>query len=157
MVRGSIIAIALTVGLTGCSVDDSGLLLAQVIPADGAVVVDIYYLGGAVRTAGLDAGASLGFSRRSYIYPAGLAGLPENGWHWLHVPLPRSRPIALATQTYGLDTRAAEPELSVALGYEAMTVMAYASSDTSIEYGLAYRPDDPAATTLFNCEGLEGC
>ena len=93
-------------------------------PGNGAVVVDLYYLGGVVRTAEFDAGGALGFSRRSYIYPASLPDLPASGWHWLHVTLPEERPVAWSTASYGIDGTVNAMGGSASLGYEAVTVMA---------------------------------
>jgi hypothetical protein len=142
---------------TACSLDNTGLLAANVTSATGAVVVDIYYLGGVVRTADFDAGATLGFSKRSYVYPEGANGLPEAGWHLLHVPLPAARPVALATESVGLEGSGNAGDVSASIGYEAVTVMASAPAEASIAYRLAYSPREPAITVLSHCEGIEGC
>jgi hypothetical protein len=141
----------------GCSIDNNGVLAAHVTPATGAVVVDLYYVGGVIRTADFDAGGTLGFSQRSYVYPAALPGLPEPGWHWLHVALPDQAPVAWSTESYGLEGSANVAGGSASLGYEALTVMAALPADASVAYRLTYAQDDPAATELSACEGIKGC
>lgn len=154
---GAIVASCLSLVAAGCSVDNTGTLAAHVTPANGAVVVDLYYVGGVVRTADFDAGGALGFSRRSYIYPASLPDLPTPGWHWLHVTLPEERPIAWSSESYGAEGSLTVAGGSISLGYEAVTVMAAVPADADIAYRLAYTQDDPAATELSACEGIKGC
>lgn len=152
-----VLASCLSLMTAGCSIGHTGTLAAHVIPAAGAVVVDLYYLGGVVRTADFDAGAALGFSRRSYIYPAALPDLPAPGWHWLHVMLPDEQPVAWNTESYGLEGSLGAAGGSASLGYEALTVMAALPVDADVAYWLVYSQDDPAATELSACEGIKGC
>lgn len=153
----AVLAACLALLAGGCSVGNTGTLAAHVTPATGAVVVDLYYLGGVARTAEFDAGGALGFSRRSYIYPASLAGLPAPGWHWLHVTLPEEQPVAWSTASYGLDGTINAAGGSMSLGYEATTVMVAVPVGADVAYRLAYSQADPAATELSGCQGVKGC
>ena len=140
-----------------CTIDNHGLLAANVTEATGAVVVDIYAVGGVLRTNAFDAGGSLGYSHRSYVYPATASGLPEAGWHWLGVALPATRPVAFTSRIVGLDAGKIASEVGGSVGYQSVTVMASVPENESVAYSLDYRPDDPAATILSNCEGMPGC
>jgi hypothetical protein len=153
----AIVASCLSLSAAGCSIGNTGTLAAHVTPAIGAVVVELYYVGGVVRTADFDTGGTLGFSRRSYVYPASLPDLPAPGWHWLHVTLPDEQPVAWSTKSYGLEGSVTVAGGSASLGYEAVTVMAAVPADADVAYRLAYSQDDPAATELSACEGIKGC
>lgn len=74
--------------LSGCSTE-SGLLIADVHRTEGAWVVAIEGFGATVRTVADDAGLTLGYDRRTYVYPERIDDPPPQGRHFFFVRLPR--------------------------------------------------------------------
>jgi hypothetical protein len=68
--------------LVGCAVGNRGLVLAEVTPAQGGWVVDVYGLGALLRPAlDDDSGLGIGFSRRSYLFASNEVPATRSGWH----------------------------------------------------------------------------
>lgn len=60
--------------LSSCSSGHYGLVSAEVIDTEGARLVEVETFGADVRTLAADAGFTLGWGRRVYIYPSGTLG-----------------------------------------------------------------------------------
>jgi len=146
------VSVAVFGATAACTIDNVGLLAAYQTHADGAVVIDVYSVGGDLRTSGGDAGLSAGAVRRSYVFSSDGVPPADDGWHFLTYPLPPSDPVALNATVIGLDVRAAAPEPGITLGYRATTVLARVAADQSVTQELAYWPDDPKRTRLRICK-----
>jgi hypothetical protein len=87
---------------SGCTIENYGATAARVSKSETAIVYDVYALGGQVRTRTDDAGLSLGYTKRSYVFAVPSEGGPSEGWHYFHVPLPDRPALALHLVTVGL-------------------------------------------------------
>ena len=148
---------ALAVALSGCSIDGYGLIAASVVQADGAYVVQTYSLGANVRTRADDAGASLGASKRSYVFPLASSEKLAAGWHWLWISLPSRSSLIQRAETIGVDLRSMFPGPSVDVGYSETTILARVDNDLSATMRLTYRSGAPELTRLQYCEGPKPC
>jgi hypothetical protein len=122
----------------GCAVGEVGALHANVTHADGAVVVEIAGHGLWLRGRDGDAGLSLGYSRRVYVFPADAAGLPAEGRHLFAVALPEAASVAAHSETYGLELRAAAAELSLTVGVASHTQLALIDAEEAVAYRLRF-------------------
>lgn len=151
--------LALTSALpaAGCAVNTVGFVAADVIKTKGAYVWSVEVVGGQLRTSAQDGGMTLGYTRRTYVYPDSIPSPPEPGRYFGYVLLPDEPAIAMDHRTLGLEARANEIEFGVTLGLKSTTVLAQVPDDTSIAYTLAFAPDRPAETRLDYCIGSESC
>ncbi len=145
-------ALPLLTLLAACSVDGTGLSAARVSPADGAVVVELYALGAALRLQPGDQGLSLGGSRRTYIFPLAEAPALRPGWHYFLIDLPAVQPVALHGTSYGLDLSAMPQQTALNLGFSDIVVLADAPADAALLMQLSYQPDRPETTRLSYCQ-----
>lgn len=143
--------------LSACAIDNYGLLAANVTHADGAIVIDVYTVGGQLRTAAADPGLTIGGSKRSYVFARDAGESPAPGWHYFRVPLPGTLPVALDSRSLGLDIRSAAPNFDVALGYHETTVLTRAASDSNDAWQLSYRPFEPWLTRFQRCNEEFSC
>jgi hypothetical protein len=144
--------------LSGCALNNFGLLAARATRADGAIVVDVYGVGGYLRTTSDDPGITVGWTRRSYVFRENLDQLPNPGWRYFFVSKPADGAIAQDTRTVGLDLSLAAPEWKATFGYKASTIfISRADSEPDRFIQLFYRPSHPAETQLKYCEGQSQC
>ena len=143
--------------LTGCTVANYGTTAARVTHADGALIVDVFAVGGQLRTRSDDPGLSLGFARQSYVFPLPEPTAPAPGWYYFHVPLPDRPAVALDLRTAGLDVQTMRSSFGFTLGYRASTVLARVQSDRDMVLQIHYVPSDPKVTVLLYCEGTLEC
>jgi hypothetical protein len=148
--------IVLFLWLGGCS-STSGLLIADVIRAEGAWVVAIEGCCASLRTVASNAGLTLGYDRRTYVYPIKIDDPPAEGRHYFVVPLPRERPVAVNTRAIGIDVRATGIDLGLTLGYRDATLLARAPSGDSVYMRLHFIADDVGGTRLIYCPEEDPC
>jgi hypothetical protein len=153
--RSVLIACAL-LALSGCAVDNVGLLASRVTSAEGAWVVDVYSAGAYLHTRADDPGLQLGASRRSYVFDKRDEHELTPGWHYFTAPLPDRPSYARDSRSYGLDTTFARNDMSFTLGLRATTVMARVAADDSQFWRLTYAPAHPAMTKLEIQESVGG-
>lgn len=149
-------AFNILLAISGCA-SNSGLLIADVIRAEGSWVVTVEGCCATLRTAAGDGGLSVGYDRRSYVYPLQIDDPPSEGRHYLWVQLPREAPLAFNNRLIGLDIRATGIDLGLTLGYRNATVLARLSSADAVYMRLRFAPDAPSATRLIYCEGDVPC
>jgi hypothetical protein len=143
---------------SGCAVNGVGSVVANVTVAKGGRVVDLYSLGGHLRTWEAEPGFSVGYSRRSYIYSCG----PQRqecipaGWYYFNVPN-LSRAVARNVENVGLDIFVARPLFGVTLGYQTMTVMVILPIEKKTTMRLRYISGKPEATIVDICEEGQIC
>lgn len=142
--------------LGGCS-SGSGLLLADVTHAEGAWVVAIEGFGASLLTIAGDSGLTLGYDRRTYVYPRKIDDPPPEGRHYFYVPLPRTAPLALNKRAIGLDLRTTGIDLGLTLGYRDTTLLAWVASNDSVYMRLHFIADQPDATRLSYCHEDDPC
>ena len=142
----------LMAGLPACSVDGYGLSAARVSPADGAVVVELYALGAALRLQPGDQGLALGGSRRTYIFPLAEAPALRPGWHYFLTDLPAVQPVALHGTSYGVDFSAMPQQTALNLGFSDIVVLADTPADAALKMQLSYQSDRPETTRLSYCQ-----
>lgn len=141
---------------SGCAVDGIGLVAGQVYRADGAVVTRVHVLGGHLRTLDGDAGASLGYGRRTYVHalhPASDA--PRTGWHVFAVPLPEEPWVAVHARSVGLALDTLGGRISGTAGLIDSTVVRAPDGDAGGIVHLDLQPSAPVHTTLTACLGPE--
>lgn len=146
----------LIVLLSGCSTA-SGLLVADVYRTEGAWVVVIEGLGATVRTLADDAGLTLGYERRIYVYPETSDDLPSEGRHHWSVRLPKKPALARNTRTIGLELRTSGVDLGITLGYRDASLLAHVPVGESIYMRLSFLPDDARTTRLTYCPEEDPC
>jgi hypothetical protein len=127
------------------------------LEADGARVIVVRGYGVQLRGAPIDTGLTLGYSRRTYVYPETTPDLPDPGQYYLWVPQPRSAPVAWDGRAIGLDVRMAGSNLGITLGFRGAAVFAEVPEDETVYYRLRFVPDDPASTLLRFCRGEDAC
>lgn len=142
--------------VSGCSTG-SGLLIADVYRTEGAYVVTMEGFGVTMRTVAEDAGLTLGYDRRSYVYPQRIDDPPEEGRHYFFVPLPKRAPVAVSTRAVGMDLRASSVEFGLTLGYRDTSLIALVPATESLYMRLRFLPDDVSATRLTYCPEEEPC
>ncbi len=142
--------------LSGCSTA-SGLLVADVYRTQGAWVVDIQGFGATMRTLADDAGLTLGYERRVYVYPETTEDLPAEGRHHWSVRLPNKPALAGNVCVIGLDVRTSGVDLGFTLGYRDASLLAHVPEGESLHMRLSFLPGDPRATRLTYCPEEDPC
>jgi hypothetical protein len=143
--------------VSSCTIDNYGATAARISKSESALVFDVYAIGGQLRTRADDAGLSLGYTKRSYVFAPPSDGGPSEGWHYFHVPLPDQPAVALNLTTVGLDLRAVRSAVGLALGYRASTILAQVDRDSHVVLVIRYKPSEPEITRLHYCEGRTEC
>ncbi len=154
--RPLITSLCLCVWLASCSAS-SGLLFADVTRAKGAWVVDIKGCCASLRTVADDAGVSLGYDRRIYIYPIQIGDPPREGRHYFTVQLPQQAPVALNNRAIGVDVRATGLDLGITLGYRDTTLLARVPDGESVLMQLHFIAGQPNKTRLTYCKEEDPC
>lgn len=142
------IGITALLALNACSAGQYGLLRADVQQVEGARLVAVDTLGADMRTVKADAGVTLGWGRRIYIYPDGTPDLPQPGAYLFAIPLPAEPPLAWDVCSLGLDLRTSSLELGAVFGWRASTVLVHAPADSSLSFRLFFDSTNPGATRL---------
>lgn len=140
--------------LSGCAWGEDGALYADVTSADGGVVVEVTAAGLWLRQRSEDAGLSLGWSRRTYLFPAEAPGLPASGRHFLTLSLPRESSVASDVRTWGLEVRAVAPELAISIGVIGRTVLARVGLDDSVAYAVEFDTRNPERTKFRRLDDI---
>lgn len=128
-----------------CAIDNRGAVAAQVHRGDGAWVIDVYSVGGAIRPDPEDPGALLGLGRRSYVFDLRDSDQLRPGWHFFSADMPERRPVAIDSWTLGTELGLAG-EVSLSAGYISVTRLAAIGPDDSVAFALDYSPQAPAMT-----------
>jgi hypothetical protein len=143
--------------VAGCAPGAAGLVSGEVVEADGARVIVVRGYGLQLRAEPSDAGLTLGYARRTYVYPDTTPGFPERESYWFWVPQPASPPVAWAGEAIGLDLRAAPSIWGITLGFRGAAVLAQLPAGETVYRRLHFAPDDPASTRLRYCRGETEC
>lgn len=157
MTRSSFLAMAIAASVAGCAPGAAGLVRGDVVEADGARVIVVRGYGLQLRAEPSDAGLTLGYARRTYVYPDTTPGFPEPRTYWFWVPQPDTPPVLWAGEAYGLDLRAAPSSWGITLGFRGAAVLAQVPAGETVYRRLRFQPDDPAATLLRYCRGEAEC
>jgi len=141
---------------TGCAVDDTGLLAAQVVQGDGGYAVTVHSLGLHLNTREETRGLSVGYQQTTYVFPDAGAP-PAEGWYFWRAPLPDRLAVSTQQQTAGVALDLSE-DIGITLGYRARTVMARIPADSDVVLHLAIDYADLASLDLsFDCQGGSQC
>jgi hypothetical protein len=151
------VTVALVCGIPGCAPGIMGLVSGDVLDADGARVIVVRGYGVQLRGAPSDAGLTLGYARRTYVYPSTTPDLPVPGQYYFWMPQPTAAPVAWEGKAIGFDVRMAGINLGITLGFRATAVLAQVPDDQTVYYRLRFVPDDPASTLLRFCRGEHEC
>lgn len=149
--------IAILSGVAGCAPGTAGLVSGDVLDANGARVIVVRGYGVQLRGAPIDAGLTLGYARRTYVYPGTTPELPDPGRYYFWVPQPQTSPVAWDGEAIGLDLRIASPAVGITLGFRGTSVMAYVPAGEAVVYSLRFMPDEPASTRLRYCKEDDAC
>ena len=141
----------------GCAVDNFGFVAGEISQGNGAWVADLYTIGGQVRTRADDPGFTFGVQRRSYVLADEDENTPAPGWYYFHVPLPKTRAIALDTRSLGLEVRVPGTEVSLSVGLRSTTLLAHLPADHNGILALRYAPAKPSDTYLAICARIVQC
>ena len=95
--------VAIVSGVAGCAPGIAGLVAGDVLDADGARVIVVRGYGLQLRGEPSDAGLTVGYARRTYVYPDTTPELPEPGRYYFWVPQPETSPVAWDGTAIGLD------------------------------------------------------
>jgi hypothetical protein len=148
---------AIVSGVTACAPGSAGLVSGDVLEADGARVIVVRGYGLQLRGAPMDAGLTVGYARRTYVYPNTTPELPSPGRYYFWVPQPATAPVAWDSRAIGLDLRVTSPAVGVTLGFWGSSVLARVPAGETVFYRLRFLPDEPASTRLRYCEGDDAC
>ncbi|HXV24198.1 MAG TPA: hypothetical protein VED46_08055 [Alphaproteobacteria bacterium] len=149
--------VAIVSGVAGCAPGIAGLVAGDVLEADGARVIVVRGYGVQLRGAPSDSGLTLGYARRTYIYPNTTPEMPDLGRYRFWVPQPATAPVAWYGQAIGLDVRTAAGNVGITLGFRGTAVFARVPEGQTAYYRLRFLPDDPASTLLRFCRGEDEC
>jgi hypothetical protein len=155
-VAASWFAAAIQYWLTGCT-SATGLLVADVERSDGALIVAVSGLGATMRTVPTDAGFSIGYERRVYVYPEAIDWVPAEGRRYFYLRLPDPAPVASSARVVGLDLRTSSPEFGLTVGYREMTSVTPISAGDSVYIHLVFVPDEKGSTRLTYCREESPC
>jgi hypothetical protein len=136
---------AIVSGGMGCALGTAGLVSGDVVEADGARVIVVRGYGVQLRGASIDAGLTLGYARRTYVYPDTTPELPDPGRYYFWVPQPQTSPVAWDGEAIGLDLRIASPAVGITLGFRGTSVMAHVPAGEAVVYSLRFTRVDTAA------------
>lgn len=148
---------ALICSVASCAPGAAGLVAGDVLEADGARVIVVRGYGVQLRGAPINSGLTLGYARRTYVYPENTPDLPNPGQYYFWVPQPPTAPVAWDGQATGLDVRMASSSLGITLGFRGAAVLARVPAGKTVFYSLRFIPDKPASTRLRYCEGDDAC
>ena len=148
---------AIAASVAGCAPGAAGLVRGDVVEADGARVIVVRGYGLQLRAEPSDAGLTLGYARRTYVYPEATPGFPGPGPFWFWVPQPDTPPVLWAGEAYGLDLRTAPSSWGLTLGFRGAAVLAQVPAGETVYRRLRFMPDDPASTLLRYCRGEAEC
>jgi hypothetical protein len=148
---------AVASAVAGCAPGSAGLVSGEVLDADGARVIVVRGYGLLVRGEPTDAGLTLGYARRTYVYQESATGIPEAASYVFWVPQPQIPPVAWAGEAIGLDLRASTSSWGITLGYRGTAVFAQVPAGDTVRRRLRFMPDDPASTQMRYCRGEDEC
>lgn len=143
--------------ISGCAINNYGLLAARVTHVDGAMVVDVYGIGGYLRTWPDDPGVTFGWTRRSYVFSERLEQLQNPGWRYFSVQKPDDVALVQDTRALGFDLSFANPVWNATFGYKVTTILARIRSEFDRSLQLFYWPSYPSETRLKYCEEQNPC
>ena len=136
-------AVASTLALSACSVDGRGFASSEVLEVDGARIVRSETYGIAVRTAGDDAGVTIGWSWTLALIP-NCPDSPRPGIHRFGLSMSALRPIATVRRTGGIAIDTNRRAVGVMLGYSEDGLFTRIPADASIVRSLVLTPDEPS-------------
>jgi hypothetical protein len=139
--------------VSGCAVGNVGTVAAHVQRGPTVSIVSVYSIGLHLRTQADDAGAHLGFSRRTHVFAADNELQP--GWHFLRVPSPAHRAIAHDVTTLGLDLSTGMPAPGIALGYHRSRLLASVPADACVR--IDYAGADLRIARIQHCSEVLPC
>jgi len=121
--RLSCTLLALLPLLGGCAVDRTGMLWARVVPADRAWVLQVHAPGAYLQTDNPgDAGLTIGYARRAYVFSADEVPMPAEGWHLFRLPHVAAREaLAIHARSIGAEVRFGPAEPGFTLGVRSVT------------------------------------
>jgi hypothetical protein len=155
--RSWAMTMAMASALVGCAPGAAGLVSGDVLEADGARVIVVRGYGFQLRGEPSDAGLTLGYARRTYVYPENTPGFPEEESYWFWVPQPETPPVVWAGETIGLDLRAGTSSWGITLGFRGTSVFAQVPAGETVRRRLRFAPDDPGSTQMRYCRGEDEC
>lgn len=128
------LAVVLAATMTGCAVGGVGTVAAHVRQRAGVTILTIHSLGLHWRTWEDDAGAHVGYSKRTYTFARVAAVSP--GWYFFKVPFPDGRSVAQDLVTVGMEWSSQAPVAGLTLGYTRTRLLARVPINASflIEY-----------------------
>lgn len=133
--------------MSGCAVNQQGLLAVRVIEADGAMVYDTRVAGLHLRSAAADRGLSLGYTRRICILDRRDSS-PPSGWYFFQGPELPGECRAYDNNTLGLELRMAAPDTSLTLGARFTTQLARVRDGDATDFSLFFHRDRLDKTKL---------
>lgn len=148
--------LALAGVVSGCSVDGVGFATAEIIRAEGAVVVVRTTWGAALRTGAEDAGLAIGYTRTLTV-AAEPPDAPAAGPYPLGAGLPDLPAAAVIRRMVGIDIGVNRRMVGIVCGASEDAVLAMVPGDASMARRLVLTPDDPAATQLHLCREPDRC
>lgn len=142
--------------LSGCSVNGVGFATAEVIRADGAIVIITKTYGAALRTAAADAGLAIGYTRTLAVI-ADTPDAPAVGLYPFGAAPPEPPATAIIRRVAGINFGVNRQMIGVACGVSEDAVLARMPAGSSIMRRLVLVPDDPVSTELHLCRETEPC
>jgi len=146
---GAVVFVVAAAATSGCAVGPVGLIAADIAPARGAWVADVYALGVHVRSPNDEVGASIGIARRSFLFENSAVPSPPAGWHLLIVPsLPYETAIVRDLETFGIDLRLDRREIGFTIGIFRLTGSRPEAAGEALFRDVTYVPRNPRLTCV---------
>ena len=136
---------------TGCSIGNYGTLVGRYTYTPTAVVVDVYSLGGHVRTDPIDKGFSFGVRNATYLFPKpeGEIRSGEQKWSLFNFSLPKGEVGAVKRANLGIEAQTLDLFNKFNIGYsDNFIVVGPGFGDSRIVH-LDYIPNDPGKTCVL--------
>ena len=131
--------------LAGCALGNWGFVVAEVTPAKGGWVLDVYGVGALIRAEmDDDPGLGLGLSRRSYLFASDEVPAPRTGWYLFGVSgVPYEQAALRQATVLGVNVRSGSPVPAVTMGFEQLTITQPLSATGDAFRALRYVPAEP--------------
>lgn len=157
MLRGSqwtLTGICLSASLlfAGCAFNGTGVVRSSVIETDRAFIVTVDSFGLQIRTVQFDSGFSVGYSRRTYLYPPGQFANLVPGEYWGNISLPDKVPVAIQSTVLGLGGRTGVPDFGVSLGYRSVFWLTPIPIHSDKLVVVDFRPNNLEETEIIQIE-----
>lgn len=128
-----------------------GTVICKSIETDAATVFDVSGLGLAATSVAHDRALSLGWMRRTYLYPAGTKAAPAS-WGFCRGP-DGALPVVADSRSTGIELSFSAPVAGISAGYSSSFVRMPVEEGRDVRLSYSYVRDRPDLARADLCEG----